>query len=134
MNYAVSQSFEAILIDFKNTLTPNERQDFQFVTLRDVQETALRIQKEQEHFRSVMGMHRLKSFFEAMIQFGKVVEVFANSSIFVAFVWGPLKFILQVGSESFRSSFLFYNSSEILAILCSKFLSCNTSIGNHKQC
>ena len=104
MNPAAGQSFEAILLDFKNTLTPKECQDFQFVTLRDVQETALRIQKDQENLRAVMGMHRLESFLEAMTQFGKVVEVFANSSIFVAFVWGPLKFILQVGTGSCSSA------------------------------
>lgn len=41
-------------------------------------------------------MGRLNSFVEAMNQFGKVIEVFGNTNIFVAFVWGPLKFILQV--------------------------------------
>jgi hypothetical protein len=88
-------SFEVVLEDFKSHLTPKERQDFQFVTLNDVRETALRIQREQEHLKTMMNMARLESFLEAMNQFGKVVEVFANANVFVAFVWGPLKFILQ---------------------------------------
>jgi hypothetical protein len=93
---AARGSFEVILADFKKNLTPGEVQDFQFVTLNDVRETALRIQKDQENLKTLMNMARLESFLEAMKQFGKVIEVFGNSSIFVAFVWGPLKFILQV--------------------------------------
>ena len=89
-------SFEVILADFKKNLTPGEVQDFQFVTLNDVRETALRIQKDQENLKTLMNMARLESFLEAMNQFAKVIEVFGNSNIFVAFVWGPLKFILQV--------------------------------------
>jgi hypothetical protein len=89
-------AFEDILADFKINLTPKELQDFEFVTLNDVRETALRIQKDQEHLKTMMNMARLESFFEAMNQFGEVLGVFGNASIFVAFVWGPLKFILQV--------------------------------------
>jgi hypothetical protein len=33
---------------------------------------------------------------EGFRQFGEVVEVFLNTSEFVALVWGPMKFILQV--------------------------------------
>jgi len=90
------ESFEVILANFKNKLTPKERQDFQFVTLSDVRETAVRIQKDQETLKTMMNMRRLESFLEAMKQFGEVIGIFANASIFVAFVWGPLKFILQV--------------------------------------
>ena len=92
----VRGSFETILADFKKNLTAGERQDFQFVTLNDVRETALRIQKDQESLKTMMNMTRLESFLEAMNQFGRVVEVFGNANIFVAFVWGPMKFILQV--------------------------------------
>ena len=127
MNPAAGQSFEAILLDFKKTLTPKECQDFQFVTLRDVQVTALRIQKDQENLRTVMGMHRLESFLEAMTQFGKVVEVFANSSIFVAFVWGPLKFILQVGTGRCSSACPFLPIIQTIARRNLNLLVCNIS-------
>ena len=93
---STSASFEVILADFKKSLTPKECQDFQFVTFNDVRETALRIQRDQENIKTMMNMSRLESFMEAMNQFGKVVEVFGNSNIFVAFVWGPMKFILLV--------------------------------------
>jgi hypothetical protein len=89
-------TFEAILSDFKTRLTPKEQESFQFVTLDDVRKTALLIQKDQEQLKSMMNLARIESFLEAMDQFGKVIEVFVNASSFVAFVWGPVKFILQV--------------------------------------
>ena len=43
-----------------------------------------------------MNLSRILGFLEAMNQFGKVVEVFLNTSDILAFVWGPVKFILLV--------------------------------------
>jgi molecular chaperone GrpE (heat shock protein) len=93
---STNDTFKSILSDFKKRLTPDELENFQFVTLKDVRETALRIQKDQEQLKTMMNMARLESFLEAMDQFGKVIEVFVNASSFVAFIWGPMKFILQV--------------------------------------
>jgi hypothetical protein len=102
--------FEVILADFKRNLTRGELQDFQFVTMKDVRETALHIQRDQENLKTMMNMTRLESFLEAMNQFGKVVEVFGSANIFVAFVWGPMKFILQVIFHFFlrASSYLYF--------------------------
>jgi hypothetical protein len=93
---APGDQFESILEAFKSKLNAKEREDFQFVTLNDVRETALQIQKDHENLRTMMNMSRLQSFLEAMNQFGEVLGVFANANIYVAFVWGPMKFILQV--------------------------------------
>jgi molecular chaperone GrpE (heat shock protein) len=94
--YSINDTFGAVLSDFKKRLTSNELEDFQFATLKDVRETTFRIQRDQEQLKTMMDMARLESFLEAMDQFGKVIELFGNSSTFVAFVWGPMKFILQV--------------------------------------
>jgi hypothetical protein len=93
---ALEDQFETILAAFKAKLNPRELEDFQFTTLNDVREAALQIQKDQENLRTMMNMARLESFLEAMKQFGEVLGVFANANIFVAFIWGPMKFILQV--------------------------------------
>jgi hypothetical protein len=93
---STKDTFEGILADFKQRLTQKELDSFQFVTLDDVRATALQIQREQDELKNMKNMARLQSFLEAMDQFGKVIEVFVNASNFVAFVWGPLKFILLV--------------------------------------
>jgi beta-phosphoglucomutase-like phosphatase (HAD superfamily) len=88
--------FQEILSKFKKRLTQNELENFQFATLEDVRREMARIQLEQANRKEMMHMPRIQSFLEAMDQFGKVIEVFLNSSEFVAFVWGPIKFLLQV--------------------------------------
>ncbi len=89
-------TFEMILSDFKKRLTEKELNDFKFATLKHVQIEIARIQNEQETLKRMMDSSRLQSFLNAMEQFGKVIEVFLNASKFVAFVWGPMKFLLQV--------------------------------------
>lgn len=96
MNASSTDAFETVLKNFKQNLNQEQVQNFQFVTLNDVRVTALRIQHEQEQTKTLMNMTRIESFVEAMDQFGKVIEVFLNASSFVAFIWGPMKFLLQV--------------------------------------
>jgi hypothetical protein len=88
--------FQMTLASFKTRLTPQEQDDFRFATLEDVRKVIDSIQNEQESLKTMMNMSRIQSFLEAMEQFGKVIEVFLNVSDFVAFVWGPMKFLLQV--------------------------------------
>lgn len=92
-------SFRETLSSFKKRLTQNELHDFQFATLEDVRLEMARIQAAQASRKEMMNMPRIQSFLEAMDQFGKVIEVFLNTSEFVAFVWGPIKFLLQVRSK-----------------------------------
>ncbi|KAL9110913.1 MAG: hypothetical protein Q9227_004528 [Pyrenula ochraceoflavens] len=91
-------AFQSTLNDFKKRLTSKEQKDFEFSSLNDVKWEMARIQKEQENVKQMMNFTRIQSFLEAMEQFGKVVEVFLNTTEFLAFVWGPVKFLLQTAS------------------------------------
>lgn len=106
--------FRTILTAFKKRLTPKEEEDFQFATLQDVHNAINRIQKEQAARYEMMNMARIQSFLEGMDQFGKVIEVFLNTSEFVAFVWGPLKFVLQVWRQAHFSHFQLLQASIIV--------------------
>jgi hypothetical protein len=89
-------TFQTALENFKKRLTPKEQEDFKFGTLEDVRKEVARIQNEQESLKEMMNMSRIQSFLEAMNQFSQVIEVFLNTSEFVAFVWGPMKSLLQI--------------------------------------
>jgi hypothetical protein len=93
---ALSQSFQIALSRFQDQLTEKEREYFRYTEFKDVQKEIIDIQKKQESLKKVMDLTRIQGFLEAMNQFGQVIEVFLNTSCFVAFVWGPVKFILQV--------------------------------------
>jgi hypothetical protein len=90
--------FQKALLKFQNRLDPNEQKDFQFTSLEDVRKLILNIQAKQRTEKRVINLNRLKRFLEGMEQFGKVIETFLNTNQFVAVVWGPVKFLLQVQS------------------------------------
>jgi hypothetical protein len=99
MSASPSLTFEGILKEFKKRLSAKELEDFKETKLEDVQKTILRIQNDQEHLKRSINLTRLRSFLEAMDQFGKTIEIFLNASPFVAAVWGPMKFMLMVNAS-----------------------------------
>jgi hypothetical protein len=84
---ASEDSFQAVLSSFKRRLTQKELDDFKGATLEDVRLEIARIRADQASRKEMMNMPRIQSFLEAMDQFGKVIEVFLNSSEFVPFIW-----------------------------------------------
>ncbi|KAF4631381.1 hypothetical protein G7Y89_g6756 [Cudoniella acicularis] len=96
--------FERVLEKFKVPLKKKDRDNFQMTTLPQLQKAIADIQKKQQSERRMQNMTRLGRFVEAMEEYWKVVEVFCNSSQFLPFIWGPMKFLLQVTS-TFHTAF-----------------------------
>ena len=89
-------SFQKTLTSFKNRLTGSELQEVQCDSLSDLYVIINRIQQEQRDQKQLMNLNRIKLFLEAMQQYEQVINVFLNAHNFVAFIWGPIKFLLQV--------------------------------------
>ncbi len=81
--------FAAALDAFKRTagLTRAEAAEFQIGSLNELETTIRSIQDKQERSREMMYMKRLEPFLESMKQYGKVIEVFSNTSEILAWVW-----------------------------------------------
>jgi len=79
--------FTRVLADFARSLTEEQQNDFRFSTLEDLKAAINIIQEKQASEKKMQNLTRLKSFLEAIEQFGKVVEVFLNTSNFIAFIW-----------------------------------------------
>jgi hypothetical protein len=88
--------FERALNSFQARLTSSERAQFEVATLDDLKVTILAIQAEQRSRKEMMHLGRIESFLEAMERFGKVIEVFLNTTNMLAYVWGPMKLLLLV--------------------------------------
>ncbi|KAK7721312.1 hypothetical protein SLS64_001608 [Diaporthe eres] len=90
--------FEIALEDFKKNaqLGPDEIKEFRFADLNSLRSTIKRIQAEQEAKRRMRNMKRLEPFLQTMEQYGHIVDVFVNTSEVLAFVWGPMKFLLRL--------------------------------------
>jgi hypothetical protein len=91
-----SDPLESAVAKFKKRLTQEELNSFEKTAFIDVLHELDRIQREQEQFKKMVNLARIDSFIKGMEQFGKIVEVFLNASKLVCFIWGPIKFILQV--------------------------------------
>jgi hypothetical protein len=104
MSSTPTNGFERVLAKFSSRLTRDEVENFRFSTLEEVHQAIIDIQDQQARRKGMRNLTRVLSFVEAMDQFGKVVEVFLNSSSLLPFIWGPIKFLLQVSHQSYRPS------------------------------
>lgn len=79
--------FQKALKRFTYSLSKDEVEDFQFTKLEDIHKVIDELQEEQGKRKAMRNMTRIASFLEAMEQFGMVIEVFLNSTKFLAFIW-----------------------------------------------
>jgi len=95
--------FERELKSFKARLTHEEQSSFTGTTLDDLRLTVASIQKTQISDRTNRNVARLRTFLEAVESISKVLDLFVNISDFVAFVWGPIKYLLLVSMPGVSS-------------------------------
>ncbi|KAK8084662.1 Ankyrin repeat-containing protein [Apiospora hydei] len=89
-------AFDRALADFKAGLKKKDQDRFKATTKESMLKEIEKLQQDQQSRRLGQNLARVKPFVEAMGQFGKVIEVFSNVSEMVAFVWGPMKLLLQI--------------------------------------
>jgi hypothetical protein len=89
-------TFERELKSFKARLTQSEQSTFTDTTIDDLHLTVASIQKTQISERTNKNITRLRTFLEAIESLSKILDLFVNISDFVAFVWGPIKYLLLV--------------------------------------
>jgi hypothetical protein len=92
----INEQFKQAVASFSKRLTKEEINNFRFSSMDEVLLAIEKIQEVQGHRRDMMNLARTKRFLEAMGQYGQVIEVFLNASEVLCFVWGPMKFCLQV--------------------------------------
>ncbi|KAF0645692.1 hypothetical protein FPSE5266_00755 [Fusarium pseudograminearum] len=90
--------FDKAVAKFKKRLTKDQAAKFANCTVDDVRNQIRDIQNRHGSQRRLRNMERISKFVEGMVQLGQVVEVFLNLDNTVAFIWGPLKFILLTAS------------------------------------
>ena len=76
-------------------LSAEELRGFQLSSLTDLQTSIGIIQHEQSRTRTRRYMKRLEPFLKTVEEYGKVIEVFVNSSEMLAFVWVAAKSLFQ---------------------------------------
>ncbi|KAH0444749.1 zinc finger protein [Colletotrichum camelliae] len=96
--------FEEVLSRFKRDLKAKEKEYFKFATEEEFKKEVDALQTRLHSGRRQQNMTKLRGFIEAMAQFGKVIDVFCQTSEVVAFIWGPWKLLLLIG-DAFSNAF-----------------------------
>ncbi|KAK3950192.1 hypothetical protein QBC32DRAFT_326366 [Pseudoneurospora amorphoporcata] len=96
-------SFQRALDRFKKNLNPKHAQAFLASTREDVYLEMEKIQDEQGPNGQLRDLQCLEPFLEAMTQLGTVIEVFTNTTVFLCFVWGPIKLLLATAKTHLES-------------------------------
>ncbi|KAI0022441.1 hypothetical protein F4780DRAFT_197555 [Xylariomycetidae sp. FL0641] len=92
-------AFDKALEKFKQGLDEKQRLQFAASTLDEVEAEIQRIQDQHGSQKRLRSLSRISRFLEAMTQIEHLVSVYLNVSNLVAFVWGPIKLVLQVAGK-----------------------------------
>ena len=93
---SVNAAFQMAVASFQANLTDKQRREFRGCSLKEVEDTIKAVEARLGSQRQQRNMQRVSKFLEGMNQLGKVIEVFVNCDSTVAFIWGPIKFVLLV--------------------------------------
>ncbi|KAF5254484.1 hypothetical protein FANTH_742 [Fusarium anthophilum] len=97
--------FQTVLARFKEGLRSNrDRERFKATTLNELRGSIAEIQTQQHADRQLQDLKRLARFLEAAKQYGEVVHLFCKSSEIMPFIWGPMRFLLEITSSSTQCS------------------------------
>ncbi|EXJ84579.1 hypothetical protein A1O3_05249 [Capronia epimyces CBS 606.96] len=90
---------------FRHNVPRSVLEQFQSVTsLKDLEHAIKEIESQQAARRSLRNLRKVRPFLNALNDYAGVIEVFVNAKPdIMAFVWGPIKFCLQVTSKFDRA-------------------------------
>ncbi|EGX49175.1 hypothetical protein AOL_s00078g559 [Orbilia oligospora ATCC 24927] len=91
--------FDEALQKFQSRLSAEQKQQFGSTSRKDVEILAVKLQEEQKSRKSHRALGLLRPFIDGLSGYAKIIEVFAQTSEILCFVWGPLKFLLQIGTQ-----------------------------------
>ncbi|KAI8934776.1 hypothetical protein NX059_008463 [Plenodomus lindquistii] len=94
--HAQVTAFHLALANFTAKLSVEDKKRFKVTTLNDLHVAIEEIQQTQNSEQNLRAMSRLERFLEGMKEYDKVVSVFLNTTPILAYIWGPMKLLLQV--------------------------------------
>ncbi|PYH29359.1 uncharacterized protein BO87DRAFT_430645 [Aspergillus neoniger CBS 115656] len=121
METETSACFQQALNSFKTQSGPGLVAEFEMTSLTDLKSSIAKIQTKQATERRMQNMRRISSFIGIMERYGEVIEVFLNTTNILAFVWGPMKFLLQVLFNSNHQAFMIAEMLQVASSVSEAF-------------
>lgn len=79
--------FEKAFERFEQSVSFDDRREFQSTTLKDVKEAARQIEQDLGNRGCLRNMRRLQPLFEGLERYSKVIEVLCNGTPYMPYVW-----------------------------------------------
>ncbi|RSL89343.1 hypothetical protein CEP51_001245 [Fusarium floridanum] len=100
-----SPGFQTALEEFKKDLKKRDQENFKVTTRETLRTSIATLQVQQHAQRRLQNPNRLMPFLTAVEQYGEVVREFCDNNEIMAFIWGPVKVLLEAtGSIDFAFS------------------------------
>ncbi|MCJ1426374.1 hypothetical protein MMC29_004277 [Sticta canariensis] len=83
----------------KSSISSDDARDFHSTTLNDVRSAARAIQDAQASRQSLQNLRRIEPFLKFTEKYSTILEVICQGFSPMAWVWGPLKLMIQLASQ-----------------------------------
>lgn len=83
-------------MELERVITVSDRAQLKNLSLEDVQQAALQIEKQLAASQSLRNMRRLAPLFTGLGHYSQAIEVLCNGTPYLPWLWAPIKLVLKV--------------------------------------
>lgn len=83
-------------LDLEQVITVPDRAQLKDLSLDDVRQAALQIEKQLSARQSLRNMRRLAPLFTGLDHYSQAIEILCNGTPYLPWIWAPIKLVLKV--------------------------------------
>ncbi|KAL6906930.1 hypothetical protein GGI43DRAFT_396167 [Trichoderma evansii] len=89
--------------DLKRVITIPDRMQLGNVSLDDVKQAALQIEKQLAASQLLRNMRRLAPLFEGLEHYSHTMEILCNGTPYLPWIWAPIQLVLKISSDYIKA-------------------------------
>ncbi|TFB04069.1 hypothetical protein CCMA1212_003705 [Trichoderma ghanense] len=86
-------------LDLEQVITVPDRAQLKDLSLDDVRQAALQIEKQLSARQSLRNMRRLAPLFTGLDHYSQAIEILCNGTPYLPWIWAPIKLVLKISAD-----------------------------------
>ncbi|PKK46107.1 hypothetical protein CI102_10510 [Trichoderma harzianum] len=86
-------------MELEKVIAVSDRAQLKYLSLEDVQQAALQIEKQLAASQSLRNMRRLAPLFTGLGHYSQAIEVLCNGTPYLPWLWAPIKLVLKISAD-----------------------------------
>ncbi|KAJ4864120.1 NACHT domain-containing protein [Trichoderma breve] len=86
-------------MELERVITVSDRAQLKNLSLEDVQQAALQIEKQLAASQSLRNMRRLAPLFTGLGHYSQAIEVLCSGTPYLPWLWAPIKLVLKISAD-----------------------------------